>query len=505
MSTDNQNNGTPPTGHDWGERTSQSVTYTAPGHWKSDAYEMGQRYGITDIDIEEFTEINEDAIVYPDLVIHERSPTETETKKGTNALIRGKKKGCGKSTLLKHLGRQMMSHNGSRIIWRGSPKRSEWLAFRNWTTLYLPANAEVDARWMDEESDRPVSDVDDLEDIVRDVVYYDSVQDLLQTIGDRPEGTFNVIYPDPSFAGCEDVFKQTDTDYDDLPFTPRWEADEDNPQTSLIHWWYAFIVARVYLGPFQDWVLMFDETGDITPSRSETKQDDQRTFDKVAAVRAALADSRRAFLTFVFATHHETQIFDEVRREFDWRIHMPDGSPNPTKDYKSSIPLGFDTVPMQEDIMSGKDVGTALCYAESGFTLFQWEDVPPEPGDEARFLQIRLSAPARRPDALAQEESNTPETVEFDDTVMKEWENQHYERLYVKQPGEGYVSITNQRIEEDLVSPVEDLEFVDHLVEAEDALEVRMVDGDGNEIVVARIPDSSAGFKSASEVGGVGA
>ena len=48
-------NGTPPSGHDWGERTKQSMRHnTAPKYWETDAYEIRQCYGIPEFDPQAF-------------------------------------------------------------------------------------------------------------------------------------------------------------------------------------------------------------------------------------------------------------------------------------------------------------------------------------------------------------------------------------------------------------------------------------------------------------------
>lgn len=487
------NNAQPPKGHDWGERTLQSWRrYRPPQYWKSDAYEMGMRYGITDIDVEEFTAVHPNAIVYPDLIIHERDPTLTTTEKGTSCIIKGNKKGCGKSTLLKYIARQRMSHNDERVIWRGDPSRSEWLPFRKWTTLYLPEHAAVSATWMAEDDDDPISPVDELEAVVRDVVTFTDIYDLLDEIGEAPGGTFNVVYPDPSFGGCEEAFERTHRHQGPAPFTPAWAATANQPATPRLHWWYAFILARSDYGPFQPWSLVIDEGGDFTPKRTAVKQDDHRTFDKVQTVSSCLADSRRTYLSWDIACHREEQVFDEILKDADWRIHMPDGSPNPRKGVRSTHPAGFEGVPMIEDIMSRRDVGTALCYDQSRFTLFAWEDIPEEAGDEARWLKIALDEPDEKPERDA--EASAPE-LEFDDRVFYEWQNQSKHRLYVNDPGCGYVDVDSARVVEDLESPLEGLRFVEDLRPGEDYREVLMVgtDGDGDrELVVARLPASNS-------------
>ena len=387
-----ENNATPPKGYDWGERTRQTKrTHRAPGYWRDDDYEIRQRFGIPEFDPDEFRENPKARMVYPDLIIHERNPTVTTSAKGTDCLVRGKR-GCGKSTLAANLSVRLMELNDERIVWRGSPMRSEWLRFRKWATLFLPANASVDSMWVDETDDATLRDVEDLEDVVRDVIYYEDVDDLLDKLYDGPSASFNVVYPDPSFSGCRQLTKETERVSDPLPFTPSWNASEENPTTPLVHWWFAFFLARVER-PGSWMSIIFDEVGDLVPERA--KQDAHQTYEKIGLLRSVMADSRRARLSVFMFCHYEQNVHHDIRREIKWRIHMPDGSPNPRERRASSVPVGFETVPMYHDVMSDKDVGVGLCYTESEFTWFSWSDIPGEPEDEDRWLRIRLDEPER--------------------------------------------------------------------------------------------------------------
>jgi len=63
-------------------------------------------------------------------------------------------------------------------------------------------------------------------------------------------------------------------------------------------------------------------------------------------------------MSMYFFAHKEKNVHWMVREEFKWRVHMPDDSPNPNQEQRSTIPQGFDTVPMYHDIMSDKPVGS---------------------------------------------------------------------------------------------------------------------------------------------------
>jgi energy-coupling factor transporter ATP-binding protein EcfA2 len=459
-------------------------THSAPKYWESDAYEMRHRYGICRLDIDEFTKDGKEPsrIVYPDLLIHEHDATRTESEGGTGALLTGKR-GCGKSTLLSQIAIRLLDENDEIVIWRGSSMRSEWLRLKRWITLWLPEQAEHEADWMTEADDDRTGDVDDLDDVVRDVETYSDPVDLLEQLGDGPAGTINVVYPDPTFSGCTDLTAEFDRPgtTDPLPFRPSWECEEDVTPTPIQHWWFAFILAAIEHSSAYEWLsLLFDELGDLAPE--DAKQDADRTFDKLTLFRSCLADSRRSGFSMFGAIHYEANLHHKGRREFEWRISMPDSRPNPRTSRRSSIPVGFETVPMRSDVISGFNVGTGLCYTEAGCTWFGWDDIPFEPADQGRWLRIQL----REPDLPAGDAEASGLEFAYDDRIFAEWQNAHAHRLVVKDPGDGQVSVPEAEVLDELESPVPDLRFVG-LVDVPGGRELVM-DGPEGQITVARLP-----------------
>jgi len=507
MSKPEETNGTPPTGFEWGERTTQSVRHRAPLYWQSDAYEIGHCFGIPDLDVDAFAnryEGHEKPLVYPDMIVHEKSGDRTPSNKGTDALIKGDRD-AGKSTFARSLARQLMRENGELVVWRGRSGGSGWLPFKPWTTLFLPAHADVTPEWQTE-SDQPIGRVEDLADVVRDVYYYSDVHDLLDELGEVPDGSFCVVYPDPSFAGCRRATRESDRVAGELPFVAEWETDDPSEETPIIHWWFAFVLARVEHGPFRWMSLLFDEAGDLMPEGAS--QAESRLHDKIQALRGSWAASRKRLLSLYFFIHHEENIHHDIRREFKWRVHMPDGSSNPVSRRLSSHPIGFKgDIPMKADIMSEKDPGIGLCYDKNRFTHFRWANIPHFTEDRERWLKIRLEAPAEPPTRTLDVDEDDGPTLEFDEAILREWSNQHGTRLYVCAPGNGYVQVEpSVEIGADLESPVEALVFEDDLaLDAEAGVyELRMRNRDDESIVVARIPRSTTSTPP-SETGGVGA
>ncbi|GGL73362.1 hypothetical protein [Halocalculus aciditolerans] len=442
-------NGTPPTGHDWGERTKQSHgdVERAPGHWETDAHEIRQKYGISKFEFDP----TEDYQVYPDVIIHETKPEITDSPRATNSLIEGPK-GSGKTTMALDWAHHQMEVNNERVLWRGDARRSGWLPYRHWTTVYLPGSVEYEAAWMleGEEGDSQVLEpVDDLDDVARDVVRYEDVDDLLAKLSTAPKGSFNVIYPDPAFSGCEDITRESEVFDHQVPFVPKWETEVGESSTPTTHWWFAFLVARIERGPFTYQSLFFDELADWMPENASNHGDNAQTATKIRALRSVLGESRRRYLSIYAFCQEEVDLAAEARRRFDWRIAMP-GRPNPCKANNDSR-VGFRDIPMEYDTMGKRDPGTGLVYNETEFNWFTWDDVDdpaleaPE-GEGGRWMKIAPTSPAAAGvDAV--------DAVEYDSGLFSLERRGGSAYLVVSDPGKGYLDVETGMVGEELDSP----------------------------------------------------
>ncbi|WP_136688658.1 hypothetical protein [Halorhabdus amylolytica] len=491
----------PPDGYDYGERTIQAERVQGqrpPQYWGTDVEEIRERYGISPLDPDTFRDREGYRMTYPDMLIHERDPEITSSSKGADCLVAGPKD-SGKTTLALNISAVEMER-GEKVIWRGSRERSGWLPYRDWTTLFLPENADVDAVWMNEEADTLREEIEDLEDVVRDVKRYEDVRDLCDQLGDQPEGSFNVVYPDPSFSGCEEETQRSNRVPGSLPFRSESDVDGGEVSTPQTHWWFAFLLARTEYGPFEWWTFISDESNDIFPREASNDAGD-RLRDKIKLLRGLWASSRKRLLSMVWFAHHEETIAPRIRRQFEWRICMP-GRANPRRSRASSIPLGFGTVGMKSEFMSDKDPGLGLCYQDGktdSWTRFGWSDIDVDGVDDERWLRVTLVEPVETDESS---DEPTP-SVEFDDSIFGEWQNQSDHRLFVKAPGTGKIDVTRAEVIEDLESPVEDLEFVDDLADQGRVRVVKMRSTtDQREIEVARVPKPDRGFKSEAESGG---
>lgn len=408
-------------GYGWGENTKQAhddyplaSEDDVPKGWNehhTDVDEIRRKFSIPRFDLGDFTDYE---TPYADCLVHTVDGKHFGHVGGTNALAVGGK-GSGKSTLALHMAQRLMDDavrvpewahtNDSEepqtvdlhpdaLVWRGQTAASEWLPYKKWTTLHLPANADVTATWEPNDMRKEVSEDADLSDLVRDIHYYDHVQDVNDAL---TAGTFNVVYPDPSFSGCEEVM--TDSDYcpEPVPFTPEWEAGDPEDVTPPVHWWFAYLTARLEYGPYDWTTVIFDEGADLAPQGA--RADRNQTYTKIKTLRKVMAQSRKHYLSLFMYCHHETNVHSKVRRTFDWRISMPDGTANLCAQNNDNAPVGFQDYPMIADMMSDKEPGYGLLWDETNFTRFRWGDVPSWDEDNSRWLKVSLDEPGRTPRA----------------------------------------------------------------------------------------------------------
>lgn len=423
MSTENDytTNGTedgPTPNTSWGENTKQAhddyplaSTDDKPAGWNNthtDVDEIRRRFGISRFDVGDYKPYE---APYPNCLVHTTDGKYFGHVGGTNALAIGEK-GSGKSTLGLFAAARVMddavivpgwahpsdeyaddesvpvSVSQDAVVWRGQPAASEWLPFKKWTTLHLPANADVEATWESNDMRNKLSQSVAVEDVVREVKYYDEPQDVNEALD---VGTFNVVYPDPSFAGCEEIMADSDYCSEPVQFTSPWNTQDPEETTPLVHWWFAYLTARLEYGPYDWTTVVFDEAADLAPQGA--RADRNQTYAKVKALRKVMAHSRKHYLTLLMFAHHEQNVHSKVRRTFNWRVDMPDGTANLCANNNDNAPVGYNQIPMLADMMSDKDVGYGLWWNETNFTRFRWDDVPDWDADDDRWLKISLSEP----------------------------------------------------------------------------------------------------------------
>lgn len=263
--------------------------------------------------------------------------------------------GSGKSTMALNHSVRLMEENAEKVVWRASTARSEWLPFAPWARVCLPAGVDITTRFVPKVPTQSGFEVA-LDDVVREVVRYRNPHHLNHEL--LKEGQFHVVYPDPKMRGLQSVYEDTqEKQYDELEFTA------DDP---LNHWWFGYILSRIEQGPYHWTSIIFDEIGDIAPEAA--RNDEYSHYQKVEMFKDCLVDARKTGLSIFMFGHSESDIHSMVRRKIRWRVAMA-GKANPTK---ASQVVGFNAVPMNEDITSDLPVGAMVPFNES---RFEWPAV----------------------------------------------------------------------------------------------------------------------------------
>ncbi|MFD1599370.1 ATP-binding protein [Halobellus rarus] len=341
-------------------RNTQQATRDSRRH--TDARSMREAFGIPRWDRDRF----EYASVMPDCFEHSWDAPPNESNGGTDFLARGKP-GKGKSTLANYLAVRQLELNDEKVVWRGSASRSEWLPLSPWTRLCLPEGVDVTARLEGKDPTQPPVelDVDELEEIVREVVRYRDPVHLNQEL--LKPGMFHVVYPDPRMRGCQAVYEDSPERTVETPASRDELFAAGDPAG---HWWFAWALSRVEHGPHHWTTWICDEIGDLCPQSA--KKDAFGSYQKVELLKDTWVDLRKFGVSVFAFAHSEKDVHQMIRHKLRWRIQMP-GTANPTK---AGDIVGFESIPMHSDMTSRMPVGQALMYTETRFEKFGWKDMP---------------------------------------------------------------------------------------------------------------------------------
>jgi len=351
---------------------------TQTGTWRgdnrhSDSDHMRRVFGIPRFD--------DSAFEYPEVaagcLMHARDNSAHSPAGGTDFMAFGKP-GSGKSTLGLYWAIRLLEvneHVGEAVVWRGSESRSEWTPLAPWATVCLPSSCTVDVQLVSTDPDDPGERSVDLEDVVREVRYYDDPVDLWQN--HIKSSRFHVVYPDPQMTGCQELYEDSPKRYD-LEF---------KPSDPVKHWWVSFVQARVEQGPFHNFSsLLFDEIGDLISQ--DASKDQFSSYQKVQLFRDYYVDARKFGLSMFCFGHSPEDVHEKVRRKVRWHVVM-NGVSNPTRQGQV---VGVGNVPMRTDMTSRMPVGRCLMWTEQAFEpKLGWKDIP-KPTDE----ELRVSLTPKR-------------------------------------------------------------------------------------------------------------
>lgn len=294
-------------------------------------------------------------------------------------------KGSGKTTMLSTLAARTLELNTDAWVWRGAPGRSEWLPLRKWATVVLPSTLEYEAV-----HDPPVDGVEpfevDLEEVVHDVRYYNSPQDLNHNI--LEEGGLYVVYPDPRFRKCTELTRKAD-EVPALEHVSAWDAYHEGLDVETITpttmWWFAWAISKIEFGPPMPVTWGADELGNIMPEHASNQYHD--LFTRIEAFRNKYVDARRTNFSMNGVGHSEDDLHSLMRKKIRWRITM-NGVDNPVTDKV----VGMGRAPMNRQYTRHMQLGEALMWNKQVYTPFSWSDLPSEykvPGQlHIRFPEV---------------------------------------------------------------------------------------------------------------------
>jgi hypothetical protein len=344
----------------------QTGTFLGVDSRHSDADSIRREFGLPEWDASKFDYQK----VVPGALEHAKDHSAYSPPGGTDFLAVGKP-GSGKSTLGLYWSARLLETNNETVVWRGSESRSEWVPFAPWARVCLPSSCDVTARLKSDDPDKPNSREVDLDDIAREVVYYDDPGHLNEELLER--GKFHVVYPDPQMKGCQKLYEES---------SKRYEL-EFSPNDPVKHWWVAWVLARVEHGPYNFTSLLLDEVGDIISQ--DASKDEFSTYEKVLLFRDCFVDARKFNLSVYMFGHSEADIHEKLRRKVRWRITMNQIA-NPTRPGQV---VGVNSVPMDTDMTSHMPVGRALMWTETFFDpSIAWKDIPKPTGE---VLEVSLS------------------------------------------------------------------------------------------------------------------
>lgn len=365
---------TPPTIDDLDDLHTNTAQFVDDDqHRHSDADFLRRHHSMPRFDPEAF-----DYDIVPSLFDHTWDGGADRYSGGPGAFAVGGE-GSGKSTMLLRTAAIEMEHNNARVVWRAvTGSRSEWLPFAPVARVCIPQGYEPTARLVPKARSRGSRGIEvPLEDVVREVVYYKDVMDLNLRV--LKHGMFNVVYPDPEMRGCQWVYDESDRVVADGRDEVKFSADDP-----VDHWWFGWGLSLVERGPWAWTAWICDEVQSLAPQGAAN--DKYLTRLKIRMLGEAMEDFRKNGIARYFAGHKDKHMHDLWRDRIGFRIHM-NGTANPTKGRSSSHPVGFGTVPMQQDMMSDADIGEAVIYDESEFEKVSWPNIEkPVHGDLKVYL-----------------------------------------------------------------------------------------------------------------------
>lgn len=286
---------------------------------------------------------------------------------GTDMFMHGEP-GGGKSTLALSTALWRMQVNNETFIWAesvdesGTNERTEWLSFAPFATVAVPAGLGTTVRVVPKNPQLDAFEVG-LEDIARDVIRYDSIDDLMRQL---MPGQFYVVFPDPLHRGAEEVSKFNYFNFEEV--TPRDEKGPDQP-TDADQWWFAFIAHRISGDVFvHPTFINLDEAGNLLDP--DARKDIHQHYQKIKWFRNKYADARKKGVSFGYQAHALSEVHKFARQKIRWRVTMAGNSPPIGR----TLP-GDRECPIETDLTSSLEPGRAYMWKSPHFAKIRWPNL----------------------------------------------------------------------------------------------------------------------------------
>ncbi|QLH83215.1 hypothetical protein [Halosimplex pelagicum] len=293
--------------------------------------------------------------------------SDIRSVKGTDLLVHGEP-GGGKTTLALSQILWRMQVNNETCIWAesvdesGTNERTEWMAFAPFATLAIPAGLDTRVRIVPEDATVDEFEVRP-EDIARDVIRYESVQDLMAQL---MPGQFYVIFPDPLHRGCSEV---SQFNYFNHRQTTPVDEEGPNQPTDADQWWFAFVAHRISGDVFvHPTFINLDEAGNILDPDAE--KDIHQHYQMIKWFRDKYADARKKGLSFSYQSHALSEINSFARQKIRWRLTMNGNAPPIGR----TLP-GDRKCPLNTDLTSDMDEGMGVSWKAPHFAQVKWPNL----------------------------------------------------------------------------------------------------------------------------------
>jgi hypothetical protein len=267
----------------------------------------------------------------PDEAIEEQKEAIERRKErlrpgGTGIIIHGEQ-GTTKTTAMHWFVTNIMEANQwENVLWFSSLDDTEWQVFGRFATILKPSGIDMEVTVNPHAREYRHLDPFEVptESIAREVIEYDTPEDITDIMANRQPGHFYVVYPDPKFRQCQAL---TGYEYESI-----WDADSSDEATPIGHFWFAMTEAIRQSSSYNYWTTI---VGDEAHKwlRHGKGNDEHDWWNKIEEWATYWGDARKKRMSVILAVHKWTEISSMVRDKVRW------GGTMNGEDYPKPAPL----------------------------------------------------------------------------------------------------------------------------------------------------------------------